>query len=784
MGHQSSKQRRQHNRKLSRTHSDSTERPPPYTETPEEPWTKADQTPSKPPARTPSLTVERDEEILELHQRLAIRGNAVENLWKGNNKLQAKLERLREYSTPDSERTYSMSPYDNSIDYRDLANQHRQKIHQLHQQCRMEREAKDTRILELEKQIRDLEEYIGKKESDLMYYQGRCTKVWEEAKVADVQLGRMNQKVMRLEVEAHASTRVIKSKDDHVELLERESKTVRLSNTQHTALSRGVPVDDGTTKWVLDSQQDEIPVTVLRVPSRLDSLVDYLIESISETKGKLRELETAKNHHGRDSTMQGQNLRDLVKLINAQHQRTVMPSERVREHPSLLVEHRTIMAPNTPIPFSEPPYLSGLPSPYYSASHLEWQKKCRAFITEHLTQHAMEWETAETVPEHVFHDFSKANMLLPSLPAPLPVERLKSLGIHDILGLPVEEFDYFHNAIYTDEMLKSGLAGPSGSLTTGMAFGVPPIFKFGSKELQDRFLPDLLTGKKRACIAITEPDAGSDVANIQATAVKSKDGKTYTINGTKKWITNGIWSEVSCMAIRTGGPGPGGLSLMVVPLKGHEGVSMRRLKVSGQISAGTTYIELDDVVVPAENLIGEEGMGMKYIMTNFNHERLTIAIGCARQARVALSAAFEYCLKREAFGKSLMDQPVVRHRLAKCGAQLEAQWSWTESFVYAMIKLPKKDADVELGGLTAAAKAQAGVVLMECAQCAVLLFGGNGFTRSGKGEIAEKMWREVPGNRIPGGSEDVLFDLSIRQLVKNYQNKTKMLERPRGSSKL
>ncbi|KAI5252015.1 hypothetical protein E4T42_03880 [Aureobasidium subglaciale] len=442
------------------------------------------------------------------------------------------------------------------------------------------------------------------------------------------------------------------------------------------------------------------------------------------------------------------------------------------------------MASPRPIPFSEPPYLSGIPSPYYSDSHLSWQKRCREFISKNLTSHAMEWETAETVPEHVFHDFSAANMLLPSLPAPLPVERLKSLGIKDILGLLVEEFDYFHNAIYTDEMLKSGLAGPSGSLTTGMAFGVPPLYKFGSKELQDRFLPDLLTGRKRACIAITEPDAGSDVANIQTTAVKSKDGKTYTINGTKKWITNGIWSELSCMAVRTGGPGPGGLSLMVVPLKGHEGVSMRRLKVSGQISAGTTYIELDDVVVPAENLIGEEGMGMKYIMTNFNHERLTIAIGCARQARVALGAAFEYCMKREAFGKSLMDQPVVRHRLAKCGAQLEAQWTWTESFVYAMTKLPKKDADVELGGLTAAAKAQAGVVLMECAQAAVLLFGGNGYTRSGQGEIAEKMWREVPGNRIPGGSEDVMFDLSVRQLVKNYQNKTKMLERPRGSSKL
>jgi acyl-CoA dehydrogenase len=311
-------------------------------------------------------------------------------------------------------------------------------------------------------------------------------------------------------------------------------------------------------------------------------------------------------------------------------------------HPLISNPNPLIMASTSPIPFSEPPYLSGLPSPYYTPSHLKWQKACRTFITENLTKHAMEWETAETVPEHVFADFSKANMLIPSLPAPLPVQRLKSLGIHDILGLPVEDFDYFHNAIYTDEMLKSGLAGPSGSLTTGMAFGVPPLYKFGSKQLQDRFLPDLLTGKTRACIAITEPGFGSDVANIETTAVKSADGKNYIINGTKKWITNGIWSQVSCMAVRTGGPGAAGLSLMVVPLKGHAGVSMRRLKVSGQISAGTTYIELDDVVVPVENLIGDEGMGMRMIMTNFNHERLTIAIGCTRQARVALSAGMYY----------------------------------------------------------------------------------------------------------------------------------------------
>lgn len=274
------------------------------------------------------------------------------------------------------------------------------------------------------------------------------------------------------------------------------------------------------------------------------------------------------------------------------------------------------------------------------------------------------------------------------------------------------------------------------------------------------------------------------MANIKTTAVKSADGTKYIVNGTKKWITNGIWSDYAAMAVRTGGPGPGGLSMIVCPLKGHKGVEMRRLKVSGQISAGTTFIELDDVEVPVENLIGEEGMGMRQIMTNFNHERLTIAIGTTRQARVVLSAAFGYCLKREAFGKTLMEQPVVRHRLAKCGAQLESMWAWVEQFVYQMCNMKKEDADVELGGLTAAAKAQAGMVLKECADCAVILFGGNGYTRTGQGEIAERMWREVNGNRIPGGSEDVMLDLMVRQLAKNYARKTKELERPRGSSRL
>ncbi|KAF1972865.1 short-chain specific acyl-CoA dehydrogenase mitochondrial precursor [Bimuria novae-zelandiae CBS 107.79] len=441
---------------------------------------------------------------------------------------------------------------------------------------------------------------------------------------------------------------------------------------------------------------------------------------------------------------------------------------------------------STPVvPFSEPPYLAGLPSPYYKPTHLKWQKAIREFISKHLLEYALQWDTEETVPAHVFDTFAQAGMLLPSLPAPLPVAWLKRLGIHDILGVvKVEDFDYIHTLIYCDEMARSGLTGPSGSLTTGIAFGVPPILKFGDAQLQERFLPELLTGKKRTCIAITEPEAGSDVANITTTATKTPDGKHYVVNGTKKWITNGIWADYSAMAVRTGGPGPTGLSMLVVPLKGYAGVSMRRLKVGGQVSAGTTFIELDDVKVPVENLIGTEGAGMRYIMTNFNHERLTIAIGATRSARVALAAATEYVMKREAFGKALFEQPVVRQRLARCGAMLESQWAWVESFVYQMTQLPKETADIKLGGLTAMAKAQAGIVFKECAECAQLLFGGNGYTKSGQGELIERIYREVPGIRIPGGSEDVMMDLGVRQLVKNFKNKTKALERQKGSSKL
>ncbi|KAI9375581.1 acyl-CoA dehydrogenase/oxidase [Aspergillus egyptiacus] len=436
--------------------------------------------------------------------------------------------------------------------------------------------------------------------------------------------------------------------------------------------------------------------------------------------------------------------------------------------------------PPVPIPFSTPPWLQGLPSPYHTPSHRKWQAACQSFMAEHLHAHVLEWENTGEIPSHVFRTFSEHNMLIPALPAPLPIELLKRNGIHDFLGVvTVDEFDYTHFAIYISELRASGLPGPASALMAGVAYAVPPLIKYGSPQLQERFVPGFLRGEIRACIGITEPGAGSDVAGIATTAVKSEDGRFYVLNGAKKWITNGIWADYCTMAVRTGGPGPGGLSLLLVPLKNNPGVTVRRIKVGGGITGGTSYIDLDDVKVPVENLIGREGEGMKMVMTNFNHERLLIAIGVTRSARVALSSAFSYVMKREAFSKPLVDQPVVRHRLAKCGAELESLAAWVDQLVYQMGHLEKKVSDVELGGLTALAKARAGMVFDKCARSAVLLFGGNGFTTTGQGEIVEKLSREVPGARIPGGSEDVLLDLAVRQLLKNYRAKVRALEAPK-----
>ena len=184
----------------------------------------------------------------------------------------------------------------------------------------------------------------------------------------------------------------------------------------------------------------------------------------------------------------------------------------------------------------------------------------------------------------------------------------KHLTKNTVQSVPPEKWDMFHELLVTDEISRAGSGGLVWNLIGGFGIGCPPVVKFGKKALVDRILPDILDGNKRICLAITEPDAGSDVANLTCEAKLTEDGKHYIVNGEKKWITNGIWADYFTTAVRTGGPGAGGVSMLLIE-RSHGGVSTRQMNCQGVSSSGTTYITFEDVKVPVENLIGKENKG-------------------------------------------------------------------------------------------------------------------------------------------------------------------------------
>ena len=186
-------------------------------------------------------------------------------------------------------------------------------------------------------------------------------------------------------------------------------------------------------------------------------------------------------------------------------------------------------------------------------------------------------------------------------------------------------------------------------------------------------------------------------------------------------------------------------------------------------ASGTTFITFEDVKVPVENLIGNVNEGFKYIMHNFNHERWGFVIQANRFARVCYEEAFKYAHRRRTFGKRLIEHPVIRHKLAEMVRQIESTHCLLESLTYQMNTMSKEQSAKALAGITALAKVQSTKVFEFCAREAAQVFGGASYTRSGQGEKVERLYRDVRAYAIPGGSEEILLDLGIRQAMKQYE---------------
>jgi len=331
--------------------------------------------------------------------------------------------------------------------------------------------------------------------------------------------------------------------------------------------------------------------------------------------------------------------------------------------------------------------------------------------------------------------------------------------------IKASEFDAFHELILIDEFSRCGSGGIGWGLFGGLAIGLPPVIHFGSPELIKNVAIPVLRGEKVICLAITEPTGGSDVANLACEARKSPDGKYYVVNGEKKWITNGVYADYFTVAVRTGGPGARGLSLLLIE-KAMPGVVTRSMKCSGVWPSGTTYITFEDVKVPVENLIGVENSGFKYIMYNFNHERFQIVAQATRLARVCLEEAMKYSVKRKTFGKRLIEHGVIRNKLAHMARHVECTHAQLENVTYQMCTMSHDEARRKLGGPIALLKAQSTQTFELCAREASQIFGGLAYTRGGQGEKVERLYREVRAYAIPGGSEEIMLDLAVKMALK------------------
>jgi alkylation response protein AidB-like acyl-CoA dehydrogenase len=208
------------------------------------------------------------------------------------------------------------------------------------------------------------------------------------------------------------------------------------------------------------------------------------------------------------------------------------------------------------------------------------------------------------------------------------------------------------------------------------------------------------------------------------------------VNGSKKWITNGIWADYVTAAVRTGGPGAAGLSLLIIPLK-VPGVSTRQMFNSGVGASGSTFITFEDVHVPIENLLHKENRGFEVIMSNFNAERKAIATQSIRLSRVCVEDAWKHASTRETFGKKLIENETIRTKFIKMGRMIEPAQAFLEQLTW-LIELSRKNGDrskteVRIGGMTAMLKVMSTRCLEKCAREAQQIMGGLGYAKGGRG---------------------------------------------------
>jgi len=292
--------------------------------------------------------------------------------------------------------------------------------------------------------------------------------------------------------------------------------------------------------------------------------------------------------------------------------------------------------------------------PPFTPEHQLFRRTLRDYVERELAPHALEWDEAGIFPREIFRGMAE----------------IGALGINYPESVGGAGGDYWFVVVLAEELTRCQNSGVSMGLLVQSQIATPIIDQIGTAEQKKEFLVPALAGEKIAALGISEPDVGSDVASLRTTARRS--GDEYVINGAKMWITNGTRADFITLAVRTGGPGHGGISLVTFPtdVKGFS-VSKKLAKV-GNLSSDTALLFFEDCRIPVRYLLGEENEGFYHVMTNFQGERLVAAIGAVAGMQLLVEDALRYGNERTAFGKPLARFQVWRHRLVEHLTAIEA----------------------------------------------------------------------------------------------------------------
>ncbi len=372
-----------------------------------------------------------------------------------------------------------------------------------------------------------------------------------------------------------------------------------------------------------------------------------------------------------------------------------------------------------------------MPEPF-TAEHEAFRRTVRTFAEKELAPHAVEWDRAGIFPREIF-------------------TRCGELGLFGINHDPAfggSGLDFWYVAAFCEELVRSRNAGLNMALMVQAQMATPIIGELGSDEQKREFLAPALAGTRIAALGVSEPGVGSDVANLKTTA--RRDGDDYVINGSKMWITNGTRADFITLAVRTGGEGHAGLSLLTFPTDVKGFSVSKKLQKIGNLSSDTAILYFEDCRVPRRYLLGEENQGFVHVMTNFQGERLAAALTTVASMALMVEDAIHYGQEREAFGRPVVTFQVWRHKLVEHLTAIEAARRLTYFAVERFDRKERAVKEISMAKLFAGDLAQK--VAYDCQQ----LYGGMGYID--ETDIA-RAWRDIRLITIGGGTSEIMKEI-------------------------